>query len=263
MSSAYSATTPTLQIRNSAGTVIEDVSTARHDGARPIPRPGRPPGLRRRHRDPAGRPDRDREPLPADRGHGAADRGHRPGCGRGEGGRARLHRGGPRYPDIEYQGRYAGRGLHRRAHAGLGRRHAGPDRDVAHARRGGGAAAAWPRRRDHLHRPGDCHRRRLAAGGHRGRGLRPGAQAAAGHQPAGQDGRLSRRFRQGVHQPGHQRRARRRDRGPAATTRCGPSRSPWTGAVTAEHGPTPRRLPVPVRQHHQGHHRLIELPGGP
>ena len=144
---------------------------------------------RRRHRDPGRRPDRDRQPLPADRGHDPADRGLRPGRGRGEGGRARLHRGGPGVPDVGAR-RVRGRGLHRRADAGLGRRHAGPDRDVARARRGGGAAAARPRRRDHLHRPGDRHRRRLAARGHRGRGLRPGAEAAAGHQPAGQDGRL-------------------------------------------------------------------------
>ena len=87
----------------------------------------------RRHRDPGGRPDRDRQPLPDDRGHDPEDRGLRPGRGRGEGGRARLHRGGPGVPDVGAR-RVRGRGLHRRADAGLGRRHAGPDRDVAHAR---------------------------------------------------------------------------------------------------------------------------------
>ena len=101
---------------------------------------------------------------------------------------ARLHRGRPGVADVGAR-RVRGRRLHRRADAGLGRGDAGPDRDVAHARPGSRAAPARPRRRDHLHRPGDRHRRRVAARGHGGRDLRPGAQAAAGHEPAGQDGR--------------------------------------------------------------------------
>ena len=43
------------------------------------------------------------------------------------------------------------RGLHRRAAAGLGRRHAGPHRDVARAGRGGRAAAAEDGGRQRLH----------------------------------------------------------------------------------------------------------------
>ena len=58
-----------------------------------------------------------------------------------------------------------------------------------------------PRGRHDLHRPGDRHRRRDPARGHRGRGLRPGAEAAAGHQPAGQDGRVRRRLREAAVQP--------------------------------------------------------------
>ena len=86
-------------------------------------------------------------------------------------------------------GRVRGRGLHRRADARLGRGHAGPDRDVARARRGGRPAAPRPRRRHDLHRSRDRHRRSDPARRHRGRGLRPGPEAAAGHEPAGQDGR--------------------------------------------------------------------------
>ena len=85
------------------------------------------------------------------------------GCGLDEAGvkvdARRLHRGGPGVPDVGAR-RIRGGELHRRADPGLGRRHAGPDRHVAHARRGGGAAAARPRRGDHLHRSGDRHRRR-------------------------------------------------------------------------------------------------------
>ncbi len=50
-----------------------------------------------------------------------------------EAGRARLRRGRPRVADV--RGRRVRRGrLHRDTDAGLGRRHAGPDRHVAHAR---------------------------------------------------------------------------------------------------------------------------------
>ncbi len=55
------------------------VPPQRHDGARPVTRPGRPPGPGRGHGHPGRRPDRDREPLPADRGHDPEDRGLRPG----------------------------------------------------------------------------------------------------------------------------------------------------------------------------------------
>ena len=120
-----------------------------------------------RHRDPDRRPDGDRQPLPDDRGHGPADRGLRPRRGRGEGGRARLHRGGPGSQDLGAR-RVRGGRLHRRAHAGVGGRHAGPGRDVARAGRVGAPDPARPCGRDHLHRPGDRHRRGLAAGGRRG-----------------------------------------------------------------------------------------------
>ncbi len=54
------------------------------------------------------------------------------------------------------------RRLHRRAHARLGRRAPGPDRDAAHARRRGPAAEPARGRGQCVHRAGDRHRRGLA-----------------------------------------------------------------------------------------------------
>ncbi len=65
------------------------------------------------------------------------------------------------------------RRLHRGAAAGQRRRHAGPDRDVARARRGGRAAAAAYRLGERLHRPGAGHGRRLAGRGGRRQGAGP------------------------------------------------------------------------------------------
>ena len=81
----------------------------------------------------------------------------------------------------------------------------------------------------------------------------PHPEAAAGHQPAGQDGRLPRRLRQAVHQPGHRRDPGRRDRGPAGQ-RADPGRLGRHGAAPDRRaaGPDVRRLPVPVRQRHRG-----------
>ena len=98
-----------------------------------------------------------------------------------------LHRGRPgvahaRPVDLR------GRRLHRRAAARVGGRHAGPDRDVARARRGGGAAAAEDRRGERLH-PSRRSRRSASAtqaiaSGH---GAGPDGDAAAGHERARED----------------------------------------------------------------------------
>ena len=85
-----------------------------------------------------------------------------------------------------------------RAAAGQRRRHAGPDRDVARARRGGPPAAAAYRRGERLHRPGAGHRRRLAGRGGRRQGAGPAGDAAAVRQRPGQDGRPRRRLREAV-----------------------------------------------------------------
>ncbi len=96
-------------------------------------------------------------------------------------GRPRLaHRGA---------GRLRRRGLHRRAAARLGGRHAGPHRDVARAGRRGAAAAAEDGRRDDLHPPRDRHRRGRLHRGRRRVGRHPAGVATAGGQPAGEDAR--------------------------------------------------------------------------
>ena len=71
----------------------------------------------------------------------------------------RAHRRRPGLPDVGV-GHLRRRRRHRRLPAGLGRGDAGPDRDVARARRGGHPDPAEDRRRQRLHPPGDRHRRR-------------------------------------------------------------------------------------------------------
>ena len=100
--------------------------------------PGRSVARERRRR--AGHPEDGREV----RGQPRADDGRGGAQHRGIGlervgvraGQRRLHRGGPGVPDLGVR-HLRRRGLHRRADAGLGGRHAGPDRDVARAGRGG------------------------------------------------------------------------------------------------------------------------------
>ena len=121
-----------------AATVLEDVFR-RRGMTRAVQVPGRggaprrATGVRRlARRRPHGRG----QPLPdggrLDPEHGRA----RPRGGRGPARRRRVHRGGPGLAHVGDR-RLRGRRLHRRAHARVGRGDAGPDRDVAPARRRG------------------------------------------------------------------------------------------------------------------------------
>ena len=147
-----------------AAAVLQEVFAER--GVRdPGPGPGRLGAPRRRRR--AGhagrRPHGDRLARADDRRLGAQHRRPRPGADRRRDRPRRVHPGRPGVPDLGAR-RLRGRRLHRRADAGLGRRDAGPDRDVARARRGGGADQAEDGGRGRVHPPGDRHGRASASG---------------------------------------------------------------------------------------------------
>ncbi len=119
-------------------------------------------------------------------------------------GRERLHRRRPRLAHVRAV-HLRRRRLHRRAAARLGRRHAGPDRDVARARRSGRAAAAEDGGGQRLHPSRDRDRGRRLRGDRVRAGAGPAGDAAAGHQRPGEDAGPRRRLRQAVLPPGHRR----------------------------------------------------------
>ena len=115
---------------------------------------------RRRRGHARRRPDRRGQPLPDGGRLGAQHRRARAGGGRR---RAWTRAGSSRRPGLPDHAprRLRRRRLHRRAHARLGRGDAGPDRDVARARRGSVARCDLQTVvGERVHRPGDRHRRR-------------------------------------------------------------------------------------------------------
>ena len=128
-----------------------------HRGARLVAGDRRPPH-RRRRRGHARRRRRRSRVARADGGRvGAEHRRPRPRAGGGRDRRRRVH---PRRPGrrTTRARRLRRRRLHGRAHAGLRRRHAGPHRHVARARRRGHAPRADDGVQHGLHRPRDRHR---------------------------------------------------------------------------------------------------------
>ena len=126
--------------------------------------PGRRPGDR-----PAQRRPRDRRlALPAGGRVDPEHRRHGSGRGRRHPRPGRLHHRRQGVADLGPR-RLRGRRLHRGADAGLGGRHAGPDRDVARPRRRGRSAGSQDRVQQRLHRPGDRHRGDEPGAGRRGR----------------------------------------------------------------------------------------------
>ena len=99
------------------------------------------------------------------------------------------------------------------ADARLGRRHAGPDRDVARPRRGRGTDQAQDGGRRRVHAPRDRHRRHQPAGDRRRRGAGPHDHAAAVDESAREDAGSAAWVREAVLPAGHRRRRRRCGRG--------------------------------------------------
>ena len=95
-----------------------------------------------------------------DRRHRAEHRRAQPRAARGRGDAESGHIVVDRVSRTSVPGHLRRRRRHRRLPARLGRRHAGPHRHVARARRGGGADQAQDRRGQRLHPPRDRHRRR-------------------------------------------------------------------------------------------------------
>ena len=112
-------------------------------------------------------------------------------------GARRLPDRGPGVADIG--ARYlCRRGLHRSAAAGLGRRHAGPDRDVSRAGGGRQPDPVAHRRGDGVHPARDRGGRRPAVGDRRRLGAGPHHHAAVANQCAGQDVGAASRLRQAL-----------------------------------------------------------------
>ena len=113
---------------------------------------------RRRRGDPRRRPDRRGLALPDGGRVDPEHRGPRAGGGRRAADDVRPRRGRPGLAHVRARG-LRGRRLHRRAAARVGRGDAGPDRDVARARRRRHPARAADGVGQHLHRARDRHRR--------------------------------------------------------------------------------------------------------